>query len=238
MENTQPAALINEHILEIRYKPTSLLLDFRGQLAAVLSDSMSLSEWRITQNRVDVHSKDESARVFVSHRNAGAVLRNTSIPDYFPNQANKFLRSLFSIPPFKGPTIINRIGVRSRFAVSVELSFEALLEQFQAALTVLTPEASTALGAEITDISLPLSLQTPIGDINFMSGPMKQEQLAKFFTAVDQETLPEVSLYVDLDYWVKPAKDIPIKKLTGLVSSYATENWERYQRILGLVLEE
>jgi hypothetical protein len=74
---------INEHILEIRYKPNAHLLDFRGEPATSISQHMELTEWRIDENRVDVYSKDQAVRFFAAFRNSGAVMRNTSLADFF-----------------------------------------------------------------------------------------------------------------------------------------------------------
>lgn len=236
MSDSKAIEFVNEHILEIRYKPNPQILDHRGNLAESISQHMSLTEWRINKNRVDVHSKNQLVRVFVSFRNAGAVVRNTSLPDYFPNQTNKFLQHLFSLEPLRNPLMVQRFGVKSRFATPSPMPFEELLQQYRRKIVTLTPEAESAFGAELIDIGLPLNFETKSGKINSNGGPMEKEQLAKFFDFAAPESLPEVALYVEFDYWLRPSEEMSLKKIMALVKQYAAENWQRYERIRALLI--
>jgi len=236
MSHSKQIGVLNEHILEIRYKPNPQMLDHRGNLAGSISHHMSLTEWRINENRVDVYSKDQLVRVFASFRNAGAVIRNTPLPDYFPNQTNKFLRHLFSLEPLRNPLIVQRFGVKSRFATPSPMPFEELLQQYRQKIVTLTPEAESAFDARLIDIGLPLNFETKYGKINSNSGPMEKEQLAKTFDFAVPESLPEVSLYVEFDYWLKPSEEMSLEKITTLVKQYATENWQRHERIRALLI--
>jgi hypothetical protein len=59
-------ASLSETVLEIRYRPNARVLDHRGAWAEIISAHMSLPQWNIVENRVDIHSKDKSQHVFVS----------------------------------------------------------------------------------------------------------------------------------------------------------------------------
>jgi hypothetical protein len=48
---------LNEHVLEVRYKPNPKVLDYRGTWAESISDHMKLPEWRIVENRIDIYDK-------------------------------------------------------------------------------------------------------------------------------------------------------------------------------------
>lgn len=227
---------VNEHILEIRYKPNARVLDFRGELAASISQHMELTEWRIDNNRVDVHSKDQATRMFVAFRNAGAALRNTSLPDYFPNQATKFTRHLFTLKPLSDPVTVERLGVRSRFATPSPLPFTELLHQFETKVLNVSKEALAAFDARLIDIGAPLNFETKSGKINTNSGPMEREQLARFFEFEKKEDLPEVALYLEFDYWLRPTEPLSVKEIVALIKLYADENWQRHLRLRSLVL--
>jgi hypothetical protein len=227
---------LNEHVLEIRYKPIPAFLDCRGAFGGSLLELTGFSEWRIDENRVDVYTNDEMARVFVAFRNAGAVFRNTDLPDYFPNQAAKFARHVLSQPPFADPIPVERLGVRSRFALAVDASFEELLSRFQARVLSLTKEAGEVYGPKIIDLGAPVVFQTSIGKVNSHAGPMERDQLSKFFDYRDKETLPAVSIYSEFDYWLKPSDPMPAKDILALIKSYAAENWQRHSRLEAILL--
>ena len=78
---------INEHLLEIRYSPNPKILDYRGTWAESVSKFMELSEWQIVENRFDVFDKEQTRRFFVSYKNAGALIHNSTTRNYFPDQA-------------------------------------------------------------------------------------------------------------------------------------------------------
>ena len=227
---------MNEQTCEIRFKPNPNVLDRRGEIATSFSQHMELSEWQIGENRVDIFSKDQLARVFVAFRNAGVVIRKAPLPDYFPNQSAKFARHLFALKILQDPVIIDRIGVRSRFAIPSQLSFKDLLLQFERKVVNISKEASLIFDANLTDIGAPINFETKIGKINSHSGPMEKEQLSKFFRLEDKEELPEVALYLDFDYWAKPTDPQSAKDIANLIKSYASENWQRYQKLTSLVL--
>lgn len=227
---------VNEHILELRYKPNARILDFRGELAASISQYMKLAEWRIQDNRVDVESEDKTTRMFVAFRNAGTVIRNTTLQDYFPNQSTKFIRHLFTLEPLTEPVIVERIGVRSRFAIPSPFPFNELLKKFKEKMLNISQEALVAFNAELIDISAPLNFQTKSGNINTNSGPMEIEQLARFFGFVKKENLPKVALYLEFDYWLKPTTNLSTREIIDLIKLFADENWQRHEHIKSLIL--
>lgn len=226
---------INEHILEIRYKPNSKILDFRGNITEKISQHMNLSEWQIGENRIDVFKKDQSFRAFVAFRNSGIVIRNTSLPDYFPNQAVKFVRYLFSLETMANPVFVERLGVKSKFSIPYKGSFSELFENFKNKLIHLSDEALAAYDAEIIDVGFPLNFKTIRGNINTNCGPMKKDQLKLFFDHEKEEELPEVGIYIDFDYWIKPSKPISVKELCDYIKDYSNENWQRRDRIHSLI---
>lgn len=228
--------LITEHILEIRYQPNSNILDYRGILANSISKHMELSEWRIDENRVDVYSKDQLIKVFVSFRNAGVVIRDTTESDYFANKASKYIRFLFSQKPMPDSISAGRIGVRSRFAVSSPIPFTKLVDQFQQRIFNISDAAMKAFDARLIDVGAPLNFETKNGKINTQSGPMEKEQLSGFFDFKDKDSLPNCALYFDFDYWTRPGEPLVVKNIPSLIKLYSHENWERFTRLRSLIL--
>lgn len=230
--------LVNEHLVEVRYKPNSRVLDHRGNLAASISEKMALTQWIIDQNRVDVFNKEKSIRYFVSFKNAGAVLHNTNVPDYFPNQANKYLRHLFSLTPIPDPLPVIRLGVRSRFGFKSPIAFEELLDRFLKNIILPSNKVNSVFNGKLIDVGAPINFETEQGTVHSNSGPMKKEQLSKFFQFQDKDTLPEVALYVEFDYWIKPSDEMQHREIISLVKNYSLENWSRFEGIRSLLFEQ
>jgi hypothetical protein len=236
MANPTGSRILNENILEIRYKPNARILDSRGELAELLTSHMALSEWLIGQNRVDVFSKDQSTRFFVAFKNAGAVMRNVSTHEYFADQVGKFLRLVLDRQPFSSPLLVERLGVKSRFATSVSTPFGELVEAYAQRVLVPSSETKAAFDAEMVDIGGPMNFLTPHGSLNSMSGPMEREQLARFFEHESKSDLPDVAFYFELDYWTRPSKMMSTRDVLALSKRYIQENWERHERMLVLAV--
>src|SRR5438445_7505171 len=70
------ASRVTDHVFEVRYKPNARFLDYRGQWAELIAEHMKATEWRITENRLDVFDKSEARRFFLAFRNCGATIRD------------------------------------------------------------------------------------------------------------------------------------------------------------------
>ncbi len=228
--------VVSQHVLEIRYKPDSKILDHRGDLADSISRNLDLSEWRITQNRVDIHNKDVSTRVFVSFRNAGVVIQNPSDSIVFPNLASKFVNHISSQKPFKKKLPLRRIGVRSRFGFSSEIGFADLLSRYLRQFVDVRPEIIDSIGADLIDVGVPLNFEASNGNINTHSGPMKREQLSTFFQFHPKNRLPEVSLYIEFDYWIRPEKLTTFLEIASIIRDYSASNWQYAENIRDIVM--
>ena len=121
---------LNEHILEVRYKPNPKILDYRGSWAEAISDYMTLSEWRILENRIDIYDKENKDHAFVGFRNSGFVAHDTPTKHYFPDKAVRFFKYLLSLDGFEKSPYVERIGVRSKFCKEYEGSFDELRDKY------------------------------------------------------------------------------------------------------------
>jgi hypothetical protein len=84
------------------------------------------------------------------------------------------------------------------------------------------------------DIGGPLNFADSLGNFNTMSGPMARAQLAAFFKK--DEGFPEVGLFIDIDYWRRPEKDVPGAEVVSAVKSFAEAAWARHEGIRDLIL--
>ena len=228
--------IISENIIEIRYKPIPEILDYRGGLATAISHHMSLPHWKIDQNRVDVHDKEERLRVFASFANAGIVLRNAD-GDEFVQLANQYLRFLLKRRPYQDRTLITRIGCKTRIGYISPLGFEDLFLKYSSVIHI-SDAYKEIINGEIVDVGFPINFRTEIGNLDSAGGPMAKEQLKKFFSFVEEDKLPESALYVEFDYWNKPEKEMSSNQIASLAIDYANENWKKAERIKELILAD
>jgi hypothetical protein len=91
---------------------------------------------------------------------------------------------------------------------------------------------------KLIDIGAPMNFETESGRVNSNSGPMKKEQLSSFFQFQDKDTLPEVALYVEFDYWIKPSEEMQQKEILSLVKNYSLENWNRFEGFRSLLFNQ
>jgi hypothetical protein len=228
--------VINEHILEIRYKANPKILDFRGTWAEGISNHMDLKHWRIVDNRIDVYNENSSLHAFVGFKSAGFVAQDTDTKNFFPDKAVKFFKYLCSLDGFGHDIHTTRIGLRSRFVQAYNNSFEDLMIKYSQNYLMLTEEAKKTINAELVDIGGPLNFKDKIGNFNTMSGPMKSEQLKNYFE--NRNDLPEVSLYYDIDYWVIPDKVLNEREIIRKIQDFSLSAWDRFSTTNKIVLGE
>lgn len=226
-------ASINEHILEVRYKPNPKILDYRGTWAETLSELMGLSKWRISGNRIDVHDPDRERQAFVSYKNAGFIVRSMPTRDYFQNQSLKHLHFLMQQKAFGDPIFVRRIGVRLRSAKEFKGTFEELLRKYTANYLTLSEQGAAAFDGDLIDIGGPINFETSIGKIHSMSGPMGAEQVREYLSFAEYP--PSVSFYLDLDYWDRPEREMTYRDLQRRVREYMEHLWKVTDTIEALV---
>lgn len=227
----------NEVIFEIRFKPNSKILDRRGQWAEAISAHLKLPHWQIVENRVDIYDDDETIHAFVGFRNGGLTALDVPNGDYFPNYASNFLSFVFGLQDFGDPILVERIGVRFKFCTAFSGSFDELKDRFAKRYITLTEQAINAIGndAKLIDIGGPLNFVDSVGNFNTMSGPMPKKQFPNFFTR--KEGFPEVGLFYDIDYWLRPNKEINSKKIIEHIGELSHAAWDRHSRIRDLLLK-
>lgn len=232
---------INEYLIEIRYKANPRVLDYRGVIAEDVKQILKFNHWHISPNRVDITDDKEFAsnefhnQAFISHINFGYTSRNCSTPQQFTDNAIKFFRYLFDKSWFGQSIYVNRLGVRSRIAFPTRINFEELLSLYSSRIITVSDSVNKLLSAEIIDIASPLVLKTNLGKVNFNGGPMAKKQLSEFFSF--SKNFPDVSLFLDFDYWVLPEENIPERTLLSQVKDFINENSKNIENIRSLILD-
>lgn len=224
-----------ELIFEIRYRPNPKVLDYRGTWAEVLGKLMDVSDWRITQDRLDVYNDAKTLQAFVSFRNAGVVVQDPPTRDYFADQSCKLMRYLMQQNTFGDPLSVTRFGIRSRFATAYpDADFHGLLDRYLDRYLRLSEPATTIIGSRVVDIGGPVNFEAPGGVINSMSGPMLRTQLEAFFKS--RKDLPGVALYFDFDYHNKEEGKLTSRDVLSRIKSWSAYTWDLHDRLRDLIL--
>lgn len=227
---------LNEHVLELRYKPNPKILDYRGTWAKAISDHMGLPEWRIGENRIDIYAGNNKDRAFVGFRNSGFVAFNTPTKNYFSEKAAKFFNYLFDLEGFEKKPYIERLGVRSKFCKAYNGDFDQLLQKYISNYLSLTDKARKIINAKILDIGGPINFADRYGNFNTMSGPMTDEQMGQYFQT--KEDLPAVGLFFDIDYWLTPKRELNKQEILSHIKQFTDSAWGRFDSLSGLILGE
>ena len=225
----------NEILVEIRYRPNPRILDFRGTWAKAISEFMNLPHWQIVENRIDIFTEDRSCRAFVGFRNAGLAILESPTRAYFADQSTKLLRFVFELDGFGDPIFVERLGVRSKFCDPFVGTFDELRDRFASRYIMITSQAKDAIGKEarLIDVGAPINMVDQLGNFNTTSGPMVKNEFPKFFTK--DEVFPDVGLFYEIDYWIKPESDQTSKQVLTEIKNLSLASWDRHDRIKGLL---
>lgn len=227
---------LNRQIVEVRYKPNPKILDYRGTWAEGISEHLNLERWEIIENRVDVYNEDMSLHAFVSFKNAGFTAKNSQTRNFFSDKALRFFKYLYSLDGFETNLHIKRIGVRSRFCREYQGDFGELRDKYTNNYLSLSEGAKETINAKLVDIGGPLNFEDRLGNFNTMSGPMKKEQIERFFET--DEDIPSVGLYFDVDYWVRPDSVLNEREVLTKIRQFAESTWERFTALSKIIIGE
>ncbi len=227
---------INEHVFEVRYKPNPKILDYRGTWAELISEHMKIPHWSIIENRVDIYDKNNQNHAFIGFRNSGFENLDSPTKNYFFDQAIKLFTFVSQLDGFEKQPFVERIGVRSKFFTSFDKGFDELKNRYNQRYLTLTKDAEKAINAKLIDIGGPLNFADNLGNFNTNSGPMEKKQALQFLRNRKDDTVPDIGLFYDIDYWLKPNKGMSPSEINQNIKNFATAAWDRHERVKNLIL--
>jgi hypothetical protein len=235
---TEKKLVENQFILEVRYNPNPRILDRRGQWAEELLNHLNLTQWQINENRIDVYTEKKDLRAFVSFKSMGMIIYDSPSREHFGSLSSKFIEFVFRLKEFGSPMLIKRIGIRGTFCSPYGGEFNNLVQLYTKKFVKINARAVDAIGedAEIIDIGSPVTFSDNNGKLSFTAGPMTGEQFPHFFER-DKE-FPKVGLFVDMDYWQEPDKNMRASEIISSVKKMSGILWDRHKRIDHLVFSQ
>ena len=212
---------INEHILEIRYKPITQILDHRGSWAQEIISQMGLEAFHITENRIDIFNKNNKERCFLGFQNAGMVIHDAPSGNYFFKRTKKFIEYIFSKEDIKKELLVNRIGIRIKKCKEYKGKYEEIKDKY--------------FGCKPSYFFTTLNYKGKTCNYNTKSGPVNDDHLKTLF---DRNTgFPKVGLYLDIDCWLKPKDGTNNEKnFLEIVLNLINDNSKKREDIFSLVL--
>lgn len=213
-------------LFEMRFKPNSKILDFRGAWTDYLSREMNLPDWKIDANRLDLFDSNHLA--FLSFKNCGFATHAPETKTYFEDQTGRFLRAVFAIEDFK-PLPVGRLGVRSIFLTPYNGDFKNLFEKYQEKVVNPNQDTISKLEGTLIDIGAPLNFKANDGFFNTMSGPTESNQAKELFPGFD--LYPAVGLFFEIDYFKNDIGDTEVSTLVNIIKSFSQKSWNKMETL-------
>ena len=185
-------------VWEIRYPAASTLFDSRGKIASKWQWMSDLSEWRISNNQVSIHNKNNTTFLNAGFKNSSVVMELPESAVVFNDLATDFSAWILDTLQIKK---IERVGLRI-IQIAKRPHFKLLASKMRQNLFGLSDTDWQIFGGPPNDIGFPLTLTLGENNANFNLGPMKAEQLSNYFEANEvKERLPAAALFMDFDFY-------------------------------------
>jgi hypothetical protein len=233
MENNSD---LRQQICEIRFKANPLILDNRGLITKLITSLFKLEEWTIGDNVIVINSKDKSERLFVAFDRMGISLNEIKKRDMFKDETLRFLNFVFSMDIFKEEFYVNRIGVRTRNCFGYDKSFDSLKDKCLKNYISVSPKVIDKLGLNISDVGYPLIFKDGKSTVNTNCGPMKQEQIKKYFQDYINDAYPNVGLYIDVDYHIAPNQQQKFDDVLNYTADFCTKSEQKSELLKTIIL--
>jgi hypothetical protein len=193
-------------IWQLRYPVAPRLLDIRGAIAQHWHQPTGeLSEWRIEQARILLHSKSKDKALQFETTAATAVMEMPKDYAQFSEWAQAF-----SVDTLDRLEIsrLDRVGLRLHYFAE-RPHFKQLVNKIRNQLFRLDDSGWNILGGRPIDLGFHVIFDRDGRRAYFRLGPMEKEQISELVESREiQALLPVVSLYADVDL---SEKDVRLK---------------------------
>jgi hypothetical protein len=163
-----------------------------------------------------------------------SFIENFPTNNFFSDQCVKAFKFIMALDEFDLPLDVERQGVRLRTLKPFSGSMIELVKRCKARYYGIKAEAEAALDGELVDIGGALNFRGKFGNFNTSGGPMLTEQAKSFFPKASE--LPDVGLFMDIDYWTKPDKRMTADEIVRTIRQFSSECLQKQARITDLIL--
>lgn len=173
---------------------------------------------------LQVNLKDENARIIIQAQKMSIFTDSCSDIDVLKKLVSKIVERTSEI----GWDTTLRIGIRTIWLEPSNLNFLELVKSLKEKNYV-----PNAIVNESIDLAISFTLKDGNNQINFISGPVTREE-ASLKYEIEKNTLPEVALAVDLDYFTlneMKFSEINVAEFVTLALTYSKEKAELTQQI-------
>lgn len=227
----------NEFICEIRYSDIHTFRDKRGESLEKLHKLSGLPAKGMHEIRIDLATDNADQRLFVSVRNCGFVLRNITNDMEFFKFGETQIKNLAELDCFSKDIFITRIGVKSRKFIEYEGEFDTLMKKFNEAFAPINDKVLRSNDATMEDIGVILDMKDNIGKFKVIAGPMRSLQASEILE-MEQKLLPDVGIYLDVDYSKEPMNDMQLKYISDTFQKFADWSLRRINSIKSSIIGE
>lgn len=187
--------LINEHVIEIRFKPDARILDKRGEIANLLTVN-PFDQWNISTNKINFLSKDNpNLEAYFSFKNTGLISSYPNETKSFIEETEKFIKTVWNHFPTNE---ITRVGIRSRYVLPAK-DFKTMFDAYKEKFLGIKDDDLKKLGGDLIDLGFPLNFVDGENFFNIHTGPMEKKEFSNLVK--NQDEIFDNGVFLDFDFF-------------------------------------
>lgn len=189
---------VSKHIIEVRIKPKGRILDSIGTAADSLTGHNTVFDRWSMATRIELTAEtNKDVMGFYGHKGFGMVSYTPNPTDFFVTESKRFVRSAWTHCQH---IELIRVGVRSMFLTKTE-DFKKAVRAYRKKFMKSEDGEFEEFGADLIDVAFPMVFQTAHARFQVSTGAMEKEQSEGVMSEIEPDLLPDVGLYVDVDYF-------------------------------------
>lgn len=238
---TEPIVM---RILEIRFDTDYGFYDNRGRLFKEITNIFEfnkLEQYSISVNQNFLSNADGTLQVFFGDKNCGINSESNLKSDNFLNDAEKFISYFENKSKLYNSDKLVRIGIKSLYSFYSAQSMSTLIGLVRSKYANISHEAEeiyTNKGIGITDIGIPLDMESDDYFVHSLVGAMDKNQFLQYMQPKNKaiaNNLPKQGICTDFDFSIRKNK-LSDKNITEFTKLAVNTSDDLAIKIKGLIL--
>lgn len=229
-KNDSIKTFVAEEILEVRFTPRAAFITHSGEIADYISDSKLFPIWEIDGSVIkfkDQPNSPKNLHAFMSYKNLGIVAIDAPTENFFPDKASKYWKTVSENKLFEIPTI-QRIGVRQRIFVRLDIAFEEIENKMFDYLC--KSDVTSILGGKRNDFQFVIDTKVNRNKLRAIFGPITKGQAKELFNFQSQN-FDYAGAFFDFDFSIED-NDCTQKQVEEFIRSTPQKNWTSVHSLL------